>query len=622
MRSKTPRRNDLEWWLGILDGVTKSGSSWKATCPAHDDRVQSLSISLAEDGVTPLLNCFAGCGYQDILDALNGTQEEVPKVNIKKVHISKKEDALDPKIWWEEYTGIPWEEWQDWGVIFQPGEVIFSWGDLPVHKKRKAGTKEFSWSPPGVATPPLWPYPEEVARRVFLCEGETDTGVLRHLGLQAYSITKGAQTPLLAALNSLRGRGVKEVISAFDVDSGGEQGLEKLTQECLEAGIILLPFPVHNLVDPLAGEKDLRDYWLRTRDIDTALTGILSLVPEPSTSKSPLSYASIDQFMATPIPEDTWLAKDVWLAGTIGMIAGAPKMYKSWLALDLGLSIASGTKFLGTFDVPDPGPVVIIPKEDPDFLLQDRIAKIMLSKGLGGILNLPHIQFPERGLPFYLDLTREFLFSEDYSFGLFEYLRSIADKHGDIRAVIFDPVLRMLLDVDEYKASEVSSSVFSIASKIQREFNAAVILIHHRSKGGADTGKRSYGSIAFHAFSESALYLKGEEPDPEGWVEVEGQYKSAQPTYWAYRFADLNTRYQPEVRQKEGNVTDLHARVLETLSKIDEGLTSEELLTAIPNSSDFLVRKILKQLVDEGEVDFVSEKRAGGGPGRKRWRVR
>jgi hypothetical protein len=47
----------------------RSGEGWKAKCPAHDDRVPSLSIKEGSDGRV-LLHCFAGCSIDDILRAI------------------------------------------------------------------------------------------------------------------------------------------------------------------------------------------------------------------------------------------------------------------------------------------------------------------------------------------------------------------------------------------------------------------------------------------------------------------------------------------------------------------------------------------------------------------------
>jgi hypothetical protein len=46
--------------------VRGSGSSYKAQCPAHEDREPSLQITEKPDGMV-LLHCFAGCGTSDVL---------------------------------------------------------------------------------------------------------------------------------------------------------------------------------------------------------------------------------------------------------------------------------------------------------------------------------------------------------------------------------------------------------------------------------------------------------------------------------------------------------------------------------------------------------------------------
>ncbi len=55
--------------LSRLSGVHPTGDGWTARCPAHDDRRNSLSISVAEDGKV-LLKCHAGCEFKVIVAAL------------------------------------------------------------------------------------------------------------------------------------------------------------------------------------------------------------------------------------------------------------------------------------------------------------------------------------------------------------------------------------------------------------------------------------------------------------------------------------------------------------------------------------------------------------------------
>ena len=50
-------------------GGRKAGSGWTARCPAHDDRMPSLSIRDAEDNKV-LVRCHAGCGQERVVTAL------------------------------------------------------------------------------------------------------------------------------------------------------------------------------------------------------------------------------------------------------------------------------------------------------------------------------------------------------------------------------------------------------------------------------------------------------------------------------------------------------------------------------------------------------------------------
>jgi len=49
--------------------VCESNGSWKALCPAHDDTEPSLSVSEGDDR-RALLNCFAGCSTQTVVEEL------------------------------------------------------------------------------------------------------------------------------------------------------------------------------------------------------------------------------------------------------------------------------------------------------------------------------------------------------------------------------------------------------------------------------------------------------------------------------------------------------------------------------------------------------------------------
>ncbi|MBL6729235.1 MAG: DNA primase [Methylophilaceae bacterium] len=60
----------LQEILNRFDNVKKTGSDqYSCRCPAHNDKSNSLGIAEKDGNI--LINCFAGCSVQSILDATN-----------------------------------------------------------------------------------------------------------------------------------------------------------------------------------------------------------------------------------------------------------------------------------------------------------------------------------------------------------------------------------------------------------------------------------------------------------------------------------------------------------------------------------------------------------------------
>jgi hypothetical protein len=55
--------------LERLDSVRRSGRGWIARCPAHDDRLPSLAITIGDDGRV-LICDHGGCATPDVLAAV------------------------------------------------------------------------------------------------------------------------------------------------------------------------------------------------------------------------------------------------------------------------------------------------------------------------------------------------------------------------------------------------------------------------------------------------------------------------------------------------------------------------------------------------------------------------
>ncbi|GAB3915980.1 hypothetical protein GCM10029964_128220 [Kibdelosporangium lantanae] len=84
------------------------------------------------------------------------------------------------------------------------------------------------------------------------------------------------------------------------------------------------------------------------------------------------------ELMAVSFPEPTWAVPGI-IAEGVTLLAGPPKVGKSWLSLGLGLSIAAGLPALGTVAV-DPGPVLYLALEDTPRRLQSRMRTVLAGR--------------------------------------------------------------------------------------------------------------------------------------------------------------------------------------------------------------------------------------------------
>lgn len=188
-----------------------------------------------------------------------------------------------------------------------------------------------------------------------------------------------------------------------------------------------------------------------------------------------------------------WLVDQLWGASSVGVIGGAPKCSKTWLGLDLALSVATGTPCLGQYAVPEPGPVLIYLAEDALPVVRDRVAGMARHRGI----DLDSVDIHV------ITAATLRLDQEPHRARLRETARRFQP-----RLLILDPLVR-LHGIDENHAGEVAELLAYIRS-LQRQLDLSVVLVHHTRKNAAGmaAGQGLRGSSDIHAFGDSNLYLR------------------------------------------------------------------------------------------------------------------
>jgi AAA domain len=250
---------------------------------------------------------------------------------------------------------------------------------------------------------------------------------------------------------------------------------------------------------------------------------------------------------------ERWLVEQLWCARSVGVIGGAPKCAKTWLGLDMALSVATGTPCLGKYTVPEPGPVLVYLAEDALPAVRERIDGMARHRGL----DLDQVEVHVITAPVLrLDQDRD-------RARLWETVRRLRP-----RLLVLDPLVR-LHGIDENHAGDVSE-LLGYFRWLQRQLGLSVLLVHHTRKNAGDgvaAGLGLRGSGDIHAFGDSNLYLRRTEEH----LILSSEHRAApasSPVYLELVATDAETTHLEVIADPDADPgRDLKEQVLDLLAE-------------------------------------------------------
>jgi DNA-binding MarR family transcriptional regulator len=186
-----------------------------------------------------------------------------------------------------------------------------------------------------------------------------------------------------------------------------------------------------------------------------------------------------------------WLVRHLWGRAAVGFLFGVPKSAKTWLGLDMAVSVASATSCLGRFPVEDPGPTLGYLAADPPHHVRARITALCEHRGLS-----------------VADLDLQVITEPSLRLDVPEHLDRLKATVAAIRPrmVLLDPFVR-LHRCYENDAQEISGLLGDLRD-VQREFDVAIVLVHHARKRTAQSpGEALRGSSDLYAWVDSAAHM-------------------------------------------------------------------------------------------------------------------
>lgn len=196
------------------------------------------------------------------------------------------------------------------------------------------------------------------------------------------------------------------------------------------------------------------------------------------------------------------------------LVSGPAKSCKTILAVQMGLSVATGQALFGNYKVCSPGPVLMIENDDPGGI-----------QSIKQILSRTKIHVTSR-TPFFFAVAENAVLGPSFTEMLEMEIRSrgprlvILDSYTSLR-----PTRAGTSDIVKSEAGDLST-----LDKLSKNNNCSVVLVHHNSKGaaGLDWSEQAAGSYAMTASTESQIsvsrYRDLDTNSPERLVRVRGRH--------------------------------------------------------------------------------------------------
>jgi AAA domain len=514
----------LEQVLSQLKGVRTSMRGWRACCPAHADRKPSLSIGLGEQGQV-LLKCFAGCSLERIVEAIGLTMTDL----FPDTASAPDNQATTPGNMHHAtltLVDLAMEKQLPWKFLFSLGVMEHPSGGLQIpyhlqdglrasrHRIRTAlVAKEGShWSTGKGAIVPYGLERLEEARKagyLVLVEGESDCWTLWYHQIHALGLP-GAE--MAGTLEESMLKGIDRLFIMQEPDAGGttfvNQVARKLKAWRWSGNVFVLRLT--GVKDPSELHQQdrhgFRVTFQRALEESEPMPFSISHVESGPPQHGQPSIFSLPDLLSWELPPVRWTIPDILPEG-LTLLAGKPKMGKSWLALSVALSIAAGGVALGTQPVTK-GDVLYLALEDNARRLQSRARRLLTSMS----------ETPST-MDFALDWPR-------LGEGGLACLEAYLKVHPNLRVVVIDTWARVAPPSGDRRCSQYEGDYEALLplKRLADTYHVSILAVHHlRKTGSSDVLDEIIGSTGVTGAVDGAMILKRDRGQTDATLFVTGR---------------------------------------------------------------------------------------------------
>lgn len=272
-------------------------------------------------------------------------------------------------------------------------------------------------------------------------------------------------------------------------------------------------------------------------------------------------------------------AIDGLIAEGLTLLAGKPKIGKSWMALDFALSVATGGFAVGSIDC-EAGNVLYCALEDNQRRLQRRLEILTGSR---------------KDWPASLSLTLEVNRLDE---GLVDDLRGWITHH-DARLVIIDTLACVRPRQQREKGYEADYATLAPLQNLAGELGISIVVVHHlRKMQGDDPFDMISGTTGLTGAVDAALVLHRN----SNGIALYGRGREIEEVELAVEFAGGAWRILGKT--DEVWLTEERKKIVELLASSEKPMGPKALAEAL-NQPENNIKQLLRKMLTSGEVRKV-----------------
>jgi hypothetical protein len=286
------------------------------------------------------------------------------------------------------------------------------------------------------------------------------------------------------------------------------------------------------------------------------------------------------------LPEPKWAIENLIPEG-ISLLAGAPKLGKSWFCLDICLAVAFGGIAVGHLPV-EKGEALYLALEDNRRRIKKRIRKILQN------------QSPPAGLHIYTNFPR-------VHEGGASILEKFIRDHPNIRLVVIDTLAKIKKPGKGKDIYHEDYAAICQFKDIADKYGVAIVLVHHTRKSKSDDIFETIsGSTGLTGAVDTALVLNRGRGAADAVLHLTGRDVEEQEL--ALQWKEDNCTWLLMGDAAQYALSNQRQQILDVLKQAEESLGPKEICELIgsdakPGSIKHLLRKLLSDgLVEQPET--------------------